>query len=44
MCLAFRGESSAFPNLTLRKIPAHFAARCEWGRDDYDLPSGLANS
>lgn len=44
MCLAFRGESSAFPNLTIRKIPAHFAARCEWGRDDYDLPSGLANS
>ncbi|MGB3386439.1 MAG: site-specific DNA-methyltransferase [Pseudaminobacter sp.] len=38
MCLAFRGSPSAFRNLTLRKIPSHFAARCEWGCDDYGLP------
>ena len=26
-----------WPNLTVRKIPNHIRARCEWGHDDYSL-------
>jgi adenine-specific DNA-methyltransferase len=37
LCLAFSGDMSAYPNLTVRKIPRHVLARCEWGRDDYSL-------
>lgn len=37
LCSAFRGSAAAFPNLTVRKIPNHVRARCEWGRDDYSL-------
>lgn len=37
LCSAFRGSSSAFPNLTVRKIPNHVKDRCEWGHDDYSL-------
>jgi adenine-specific DNA-methyltransferase len=37
LCSAFRGNSSAWPNLTVRKIPDHIRRRCEWGRDDYSL-------
>jgi adenine-specific DNA-methyltransferase len=36
-CSAFRGNASRYPNLTVRKIPNHLRARCEWGRDDYSL-------
>ena len=32
LCSAFRGNVSALPNLTVRKIPNHIRARCEWGR------------
>ncbi len=37
LCSAFRGNSSAFPNLTVKKIPSHVKDRCEWGHDDYSL-------
>jgi adenine-specific DNA-methyltransferase len=37
LCSAFRGNPSAFPNLTVRKIPNHIRSRCEWGHDDYSL-------
>lgn len=37
LCAAFRGNPSAWPNLTVKKIPNHIAARCEWGHDDYSL-------
>jgi adenine-specific DNA-methyltransferase len=37
LCSAFRGNLSAFPNLTVRKIPNHVKDRCEWGHDDYSL-------
>ena len=37
LCSAFRGNPNAFPNLTVRKIPNHIRARCEWGHDDYSL-------
>jgi adenine-specific DNA-methyltransferase len=37
LCSAFRGNPTAFPNLTVRKIPNHIRARCEWGHDDYSL-------
>lgn len=37
LCAAFRGKSDLWPNLTLRKIPNHIRARCEWGHDDYSL-------
>lgn len=38
MCGAFRcRDLSAFPNLTVKKIPAAVLDRCEWGKDDYSL-------
>jgi len=37
LCSAFRGNPTGFPNLTVRKIPNHIRARCEWGHDDYSL-------
>jgi adenine-specific DNA-methyltransferase len=37
LCAAFRGNAELWPNLTLRKIPNHISARCEWGHDDYSL-------
>jgi adenine-specific DNA-methyltransferase len=37
LCLAFRGNSEHWPNLTVKKIPNHIRARCEWGHDDYSL-------
>jgi adenine-specific DNA-methyltransferase len=36
-CSAFRGKADAFPNLTLKKIPAAVLHKCEWGHDDYSL-------
>ena len=36
-CSAWKAEVSAFPNLTVKKIPATVLSRCEWGRDDYSL-------
>lgn len=37
LCSAFRGSADRWPNLTVRKIPNHIRARCEWGHDDYSL-------
>lgn len=37
LCSAFRGNPDHWPNLTVKKIPNHIRARCEWGRDDYSL-------
>jgi adenine-specific DNA-methyltransferase len=37
LCFAFRGNVSAYPNLTVKKIPNHIRSRCEWGNDDYSL-------
>jgi len=37
LCTAFRARADGFPNLTVRKIPAHVLTRCEWGKDDYSL-------
>jgi adenine-specific DNA-methyltransferase len=36
-CKAFNANESAFPNLTLKKIPKAVLSKCEWGRDDYSL-------
>ena len=36
-CKAFRANSEAFPNLTIRKIPQAVLRKCEWGKDDYSL-------
>lgn len=36
LCTAFRGNGE-YANLTVKKIPGHVLARCEWGRDDYSL-------
>ncbi|WP_245762279.1 site-specific DNA-methyltransferase [Falsiroseomonas stagni] len=37
LCAAFRGNTSAWSNLTVKKIPNHIRERCEWGHDDYSL-------
>jgi len=37
LCLAFRGKSERYPNLTVKKIPRAVLSRCEWGHDDYSL-------
>lgn len=37
LCPAFRARADEFANLTVKKIPKHVLARCEWGRDDYSL-------
>ena len=37
LCSAWRSDADLFPNLTLRKIPNHIRAKCEWGHDDYSL-------
>jgi adenine-specific DNA-methyltransferase len=37
LCSAFRGDPERWPNLTVRKIPNHIRAKCEWGHDDYSL-------
>ena len=37
LCAAFRGKSDRWLNLTVKKIPNHIRARCEWGHDDYSL-------
>jgi adenine-specific DNA-methyltransferase len=36
-CKAFRANTDAFPNLTIRKIPQAVLRKCEWGKDDYSL-------
>jgi adenine-specific DNA-methyltransferase len=36
-CAAWTGDATAFPNLTLKKLPNTVLARCEFGKDDYSL-------
>lgn len=36
-CKAFRANTDAFPNLTIKKIPQAVLRECEWGHDDYSL-------
>ena len=36
-CKAFRANSDAFENLTIKKIPHAVLQKCEWGHDDYSL-------
>ena len=36
-CKAFRANSDAFTNLTIRKIPQAVLRKCEWDHDDYSL-------
>jgi len=36
-CKAFRANTDAFANLTVRKIPQAVLRKCEWGHDDYSL-------
>ena len=33
----FRLPQTAFPNLTLKKVPTAVLNNCEWGRDDYSM-------
>lgn len=37
LCIAFRGKSDRYSNLTVKKIPKQVLSRCEWGHDDYSL-------
>lgn len=36
-CSAFIGNKSAYPNITVKKIPAAILKKCEWGREGYPL-------
>ena len=37
-CTSFQKECrSAFPNITIKKIPQMLLGRCEFGKDDYSL-------
>lgn len=36
-CSAFKGDTSRYRNLTLKKIPKMVLTKCEWGHDDYSL-------
>lgn len=36
-CKAFMAETSAFANLTLKKIPQAILNKCEWDHDDYSF-------
>jgi adenine-specific DNA-methyltransferase len=36
-CKAFRANTDAFPNLTIKKLPQAVLRKCEWGQDDYSL-------
>ena len=45
-CAAFRGVTSRYPNLTVKKIPKMVLQKCEWEHDDYswnvaNLPMSL---
>ncbi|MBQ7659983.1 MAG: site-specific DNA-methyltransferase [Alphaproteobacteria bacterium] len=36
-CSAFVGNKSAYPNITVKKIPSAILKKCEWGREGYPL-------
>ena len=35
--MAFMADASAFPNLTLKKIPKTVLHKCQWDQDDYSF-------
>jgi adenine-specific DNA-methyltransferase len=37
LCSAFKGDTTQFENLTVKKIPKHVLNKCEYGKDDYSL-------
>lgn len=36
-CSAFIGNKTAYPNITVKKIPAAILKKCEWGHEGYPL-------
>lgn len=36
-CSAFIGNKTAYPNITVKKIPTAILKKCEWGREGYPL-------
>ena len=36
-CSAFSGNSKAYPNISVKKIPSAILKKCEWGREGYPL-------
>ena len=36
-CSAFVGNTKAYPNITVKKIPTAILKKCEWGREGYPL-------
>lgn len=36
-CSVFIGNKTAYPNITVKKIPAAILKKCEWGREGYPL-------
>lgn len=36
-CSAFIGNKTAYPNITVKKIPAAILKKCEWSREGYPL-------
>ena len=36
-CKAFMADATAFPNLTLKKIPKTVLHKCQWDQDDYSF-------
>lgn len=40
-CKAFMADITAFPNLTLKKIPKTVLHKCEWDHDDYSFSIGV---
>ena len=36
-CSAFVGNTKAYPNITIKKIPTAILKKCEWGREGYPL-------
>ena len=37
-CSAVVGNSKAYPNITVKKIPTAILKKCEWGSPGYPLP------
>ncbi len=37
-CSAFIGDASAFPNITIKRIPKAVLDKCEWNKPGYPLP------
>lgn len=37
-CSAFIGDASAYPNITIKRIPKAVLSKCEWNKPGYPLP------